>query len=310
MCRFKKLLSLLAVLVFHAIIAWNLEACAAKKSKTKKKITVYNPTQAALVVDARTGKILHASNSKKRIYPASLTKVATLYMLFEALESGRLTLNQKIKVSEYATKAKPSKLHLKAGETIKVKDLILALSVKSANDAARVVAEALAGSEEKFARLMTVRARQLGMKNTVFKNASGWHHPDQKTTVVDLAKLAIAIKRDFPQYYHFFSKTSFVYNGKTINGHNKVMASYPGAEGLKTGFHLPSGYNLITTATRGNRSLVGVVIGGKTSLERDSKMVKLLDAHFDMKKERSRNPKAIKQVKRQVNKSQVASIAY
>lgn len=292
MKKFRKLLSLIAVIVLCAISVWNIEAFAAKKAKAKIHKPVYNPTQASLVVDGRTGKVLHAKNSKKQIYPASLTKVATLYLLFEALESGKLTLNQKLRVSKHAASAKPSKLHLKEGDTIKVKDLILGLSVKSANDAARVVAEALAGSEKKFARLMTVRARQLGMKHTVFKNASGWHHPEQKTTVIDLAKLAIAIKRDFPQYYHFFSKTSFVYNGKTIKGHNRITDIYPGAEGLKTGFHTPSGFNLITTATRGGKSLVGVVVGGRTSRDRDNKMVKLLDAHFKKKQNRNTKGKA------------------
>lgn len=285
MCWLKKLFSLLTI-IFCLSFACALEANAIKQKKKRVAKPVYNPVQATLVVDGKTGKVLHARNSKKLVYPASLTKVATLYLVFEALESGKLSLNQRLTVSKHAASAKPSKLHLKVGEKVKVKDLILALSVKSANDAARVIAEALAGSEKKFARLMTVRARQLGMRSTVFKNASGWHHPDQKTTVIDLAKLSIAIKRDFPQYYHFFSKTSFVYNGKTIKGHNKVMDTYPGAEGLKTGFHVPSGYNLITTATRGNQSLVGVVVGGKSSKDRDSKMVKLLDAHFKKRKTR------------------------
>lgn len=258
------------------------------KAKSHRANLVHSPIETSLVVDGKTGKVLHSRNSNKLIYPASLTKVATLYLLFEAIESGRITLDQLVEVSPYAASAQPGKLYLKAGEKIKVKDLILGMSVKSANDAARVAAEAIAGSEKRFARLMTVRARQLGMKNTTFMNASGLHHPEQRTTAIDLAKLTIAIKRDFPQYYHFFSKTSFVYKGKTISGHNRVTANYPGAEGLKTGFTNPSGCNLITTATRGNQSLIGIVTGSKTSKARDQMMISLLDTHFTKNKTISR----------------------
>jgi D-alanyl-D-alanine carboxypeptidase (penicillin-binding protein 5/6) len=261
------------------------------KQQTKPKQSCPVPIQTGLVVDAKTGKVLHAQNAKAEIYPASLTKVMTLYMIFESLESGKLTLDQKVPVSKYATEARPCKLYLKAGETISVRDIILALIVKSANDAARVAAEAVAGSEQKFGKLMTVRARQLGMKNTTFTNASGWHDPAQKTTPIDLAKLSIAVKRDFPQYYGFFSKTSYVFRGKTIHGHNPVTANYPGAEGLKTGFTGPAGRNLITTATRGGQSLVGVVTGSPSSAVRDRKMINLLDEQFGVPKQSMANYK-------------------
>jgi D-alanyl-D-alanine carboxypeptidase (penicillin-binding protein 5/6) len=291
--------SVLALVLAVSIILTSVVADAGKRAKKKKSPT---RTQTSLVVDGRSGKILHASNARKKIYPASLTKVMTLYLVFEALESRKLSLNKKLYVSKYATQALPGKLYLRHKDTIIVRDAILSLIVKSANDVARVVAENIAGSEKKFARLMTVRARQLGMKNTTFTNASGWHDARQVSTAVDLAKLSIAIKRDFPQYYHFFKKTSFKYKGKTIRGHNKVTATYPGAEGLKTGFHTPAGCNLITAATRGNKSLVAVVTGRNSSAIRNKKMVQLLDKHFGVKH------KTIKKSKRLRKKtSKVAS---
>lgn len=281
---------LIKVLLFLLIISVsiNSQVAIAKQKNHKKTSDKYLPIKASLVVDGNSGQVLHARNARKKIYPASLTKVMTMYLLFESLNSGKVTMDQKLYVSKYATTAKPSKIYLKAGDRISVEDAILALSVKSANDVARVVAENLAGSESKFARLMTVRARQLGMNNTVFMNASGWHDPKHVSTAVDMAKLSIAIKRDFPEYYHFFSKSSFKFNGKKIYGHNKIVATYPGAEGLKTGFHKPSGYNLITSATRDNNSLVAVITGNKNSAERDKKMVKLLNQHFKLKKSKNR----------------------
>ncbi|PCJ25792.1 MAG: D-alanyl-D-alanine carboxypeptidase [Rickettsiales bacterium] len=269
--------------MFLLLVSVILSATEADARKRREKI-IPAPTKTSLVVDGKSGRILHSRNARKKIYPASLVKVMTVYLIFESLESGRLKLNQKLYVSKYATKARPLKLYLKPGRKISVRDAVLGLIVKSANDAARVVAENIAGSERKFARLMTIRARQLGMKDTTFTNASGWHDPKQVTTAVDLAKLSIAIKRDFPKYYRaFFSKTSFRFEGKRIKGHNKLTATYPGAEGLKTGFHTPAGCNLITTATRGNKSLVGIVTGRKNGTIRNRKMVQLLDKHFGVK---------------------------
>lgn len=270
----RKYFSLILILVLN----FSLTVEAARK--TAKPIKQYTPVQASLVVDGTTGKILYAQNAKKKIYPASLTKVMTTYLLFERLKAGELKLDTKLSISKYATEALPSKLYITAGDKITVRDSILALSVKSANDVARVVAENIAGSEKKFAKLMTIKAKQLGMNHTNFTNASGWHDPKQVTTAVDLAKLTIAIKRDFPQYYHFFKETSFNYKGKLVTGHNRVTATYPGAEGLKTGYHIPAGCNLITTATRDNKSLVGVLTGRKSSAIRDRHMVQLLDKHF------------------------------
>jgi len=284
----KNLLSSLWIVIYLSVSLGSVELAAAAEKRGKHRKSAYTPIQSSLIIDGSTGRVLHASNAKKQIYPASLTKVATLYLIFEAIEAGRLQLDQKLKVSAHAASAIPLKLGLKAGENISVKDIILAIIVRSANDASRVAAEHIGGSEEKFAKMMTIRARSLGMDHTTFANASGLHDPRQKSTAVDLAKLAIAIKRDFPQYYHLFSRTSFYYNGKEVKGHNRVTANYPGAEGLKTGFTNASGCNLITTATRENKSLIGVVIGGKTSAVRDQKMTTLLDAHFDAhKKEKS-----------------------
>lgn len=278
---FKKLASFFLVILFVFV---NVSAIAGETSKKVKKVSrpiqISGPIQTSLVIDGKTGKVLHASNEKEIIYPASLTKVMTLYILFDALESGKIGMNDKFHVSKYASEALPLKLYVQPGEKISVQDSIRAIAIRSANDVSRVVAENIAGSESKFAHLMTLKARQLGMKNTIFANASGWHDPRQVTTAVDLAKLTIAIKRDFPQYYHFFKETSFSFKGKTINGHNRVTATYPGAEGLKTGYHIPAGCNLITVATRGNKSLVGVVTGRKSGSVRDRHMVELLDKHF------------------------------
>lgn len=242
---------------------------------------VSSPTPTSLVVDSNTGKILYEKNSNIKIYPASLTKLMTLYLLFEAIDSGKLRMTQKLYVSKKAEKMLPLKLGLKSHETITVRDSISALIIKSANDVAVVVAENIKGSEEKFVGLMNYRARQLGMKSTHFANASGWHHPAQKTTARDLTKLALAIKRDFPKHYHIFAQNSFVFRGKVIKGHNKVNETYYGAEGLKTGYTTPAGYNVITAATRQKKSLMAIVTGCKSSALRNDQMVKLLDKHFE-----------------------------
>lgn len=252
-------------------------------AKTKKptcKVPELKRIETSLVVDADSGKILHNVNGSQKIYPASLTKLMTLYMAFDALKSSRLYLDRELKISINAEKMKPCKLGLKAGETITAKDAILGLIVKSANDAAVVIAEALAKDEDSFAKAMTQMAHKLGMQNSHFYNASGWHHPEQKTTASDLARLTLAIKRDFPEYYSWFSKDQFKYNGRIIVGHNKVAKNYPGAEGMKTGYTYPAGFNLITTAKRDGKRLIGIVTGSPAAGVRDAKMVKLLDKHF------------------------------
>lgn len=268
---------MLAILVIA--MAFSNHVVAAKKVKQKGGCTPVS-IPSSLIIDGKSGKVLHQENAKARVHPASLAKLATLKVVFEEIESGRLSLNRKLFVSKNAEKMPPTKLGLKEGETISVRDAINALIVKSANDAAVVLAEGVSGSEERFAKLMTQRARQLGMHDTNFSNSSGWHHADQKSTAFDLAKLTMALKTQHPGFYPLFAQNSFQFRGKTINGHNNVSAKYAGAEGLKTGFTCPSGFNLITTASRGDKALIGIVTGSSTKNHRDQKMVKLLDKHF------------------------------
>ena len=239
-----------------------------------------NPRYAGMVVDLDNGEVLYAENPDERRYPASLVKMMTLYMTFEALESGRLSLHQPLSVSTYAA-AKPAvKLWLRAGSTITVDQAIRALSVRSANDVAAVLAEALGGSEGMFALQMTERARELGLTSTTFKNASGLPDSGQVTTARDMVRLAVRVMDDFPQYYHYFALQSFSFNGKTHKSHNRLVRNYPGADGLKTGFIRASGFNVATTATRGDRRLVGIVMGGHSSSSRDAHMADLLDRSF------------------------------
>ncbi|MGX6959811.1 MAG: D-alanyl-D-alanine carboxypeptidase family protein [Rickettsia endosymbiont of Pentastiridius leporinus] len=252
------------------------EAKKAVKNSPKPSV------QTSLVIDAKSGKVLHAHNSQIRVYPASLTKLMTAYLMFEAIEKGKLSLDKKFLVSAKAAKMPPCKLGLRAGETITVRETINALIIKSANDAAVTAAENMKGSEKAFAHLMNVKAKQLGMKNTYFKNASGWHDPLQQTTARDMAKLTMALKRDYPKFYPLFSKTSFIFRGNVINGHNRVTKNYAGAEGMKTGYTSPAGYNLVTTASRNNKSLIAVVTGGRSAVSRDQKMMSLLDQHFNV----------------------------
>lgn len=235
---------------------------------------------ASIVIDADTGQVLHAANQDTRNYPASLTKMMTLYMAFEALEQGKLTLNKKLKVSRRAAGMPPSKLGLKRGQTIRAEDVILALVTKSANDAAVVMAEALGGKETQFARMMTKKARALGMKRTTFRNASGLPNRGQLSTARDMSKLAQALLRDFPSYYRYFSTKKFTYAGRTYRNHNKLLKNYQGTDGIKTGYIRASGFNLVASVKRNDRRLIAVVFGGRTSRSRDRHMRKLLDRGF------------------------------
>ncbi|MDJ0896615.1 MAG: D-alanyl-D-alanine carboxypeptidase family protein, partial [Alphaproteobacteria bacterium] len=235
---------------------------------------------ASIVVDADTGEILWQRNSDRRVYPASLTKMMTLYMLFEEMQRGRFTLDTKLATSPRAAGQPASKLGLRRGQTITVRQAIQALSVKSANDVATVVAEAISGTEWEFARAMTQRARLLGMRHTTFRNASGLPHKSQRTTAHDMAILARSLMRDFPQHYKFFSERSFRYRGRTYRTHNRMLGRYKGMDGLKTGYTRSSGYNLAASAMRDGRRLIGIVIGGRTSASRNAEMKRLLDAGF------------------------------
>jgi D-alanyl-D-alanine carboxypeptidase (penicillin-binding protein 5/6) len=260
----------------------------------------------SLVVDAKTGKVLHEEGASDIIHPASLTKLMTLYLAFEEIEKGNLQLDRTIPVSARAASLPPLTLGLRSGDRITVRDAVMGSIVRSANDAAVAIGEAIGGSEAKFATLMTKRARQLGMQDTKFVNASGWHHKDQCTTAKDLAKLAIAIKRDFPEYYKWFAQTEFQFRGKTVRGHNRVTLNYPGAEGLKTGFHNPAGACIVTTASRNNKSLVGIVTGSPSGRHRDNKVMSLLDKHFGVHAQRvsAEVPRHSKLTKKKYTKTQ------
>ncbi len=239
-----------------------------------------NPRYAGIVIDADSQEILYAENADKLRYPASLTKMMTLYLLFEALEQERLSLTQPLPVSAHAASEPASKLYVKAGSTIPVETAIEALVIKSANDVAVVVAEALGGSETHFARMMTDKARDLGMPDTVFRNPNGLPDAGQVTTARDMAVLARSLMRDFPQYYAYFSRTRFTWQGKTITGHNRLLDNYPGADGMKTGFIRASGFNVATSAVRDGRRLLTVVMGGFSAASRDAHTADLLDRSF------------------------------
>ncbi|MGE5516166.1 MAG: D-alanyl-D-alanine carboxypeptidase [Bacteroidota bacterium] len=234
----------------------------------------------AIVLDHDSGNVLYAVNPDKRSYPASLTKVMTLYLLFDALESGKLRLDSTMPVSAHASAQAPSKLGLVPGDRISVEDAVLALVTKSANDVAVVISEALGGSESDFAELMTRKAHQIGMVNTTYRNASGLPNLGQISTPRDQATLARALIRTHGNYYHYFSTRQFRWRGQPITTHNRLMLRYPGADGIKTGYINASGFNLIASAKRDNRRLIGVVFGGDTAAWRDRNMAQILDKGF------------------------------
>jgi D-alanyl-D-alanine carboxypeptidase len=231
---------------------------------------------AAVVIDANTGQMLYGVNATDRRYPASLTKMMTLYLLFEAMDQGRVTRETQIPVSPHAAAMPPTKLHFRPGETIDIDSAIRAMVTKSANDVAVAVGEYLGGTETRFAGLMNEKARQLGMLNTVFQNASGLPEPAQHTTAYDMARLGLALRQRFPQYYYYFSIESFAFRGKLIRGHNKVLDTVPGADGIKTGYIRASGFNIVTSVSRDGRKLLVVVMGGKTAKERNERVAELV----------------------------------
>lgn len=241
----------------------------------------YNPPYAAIVVDANNGAVLHAAAPDAPRHPASLTKIMTLYLLFERLESGKITLDTPMEVSHDASIQAPTKLGLRPGDTIKVEDAIKGLVTKSANDASVVIAEAIGGTEEEFARAMTRKARALGMRNTTYRNANGLPNDDQITTARDQALLGIAIQERFPKYYRYFSLGSFVYRGNAMRNHNHLLGKVEGVDGIKTGFTRDSGFNLVTSVRRGPRRIVAVVLGGRSAGSRDARMRELIEANIN-----------------------------
>ena len=235
---------------------------------------------AAIVMDARNGKVLHARSADRRLHPASLTKMMTLYLTFEAVREGRLKLDQRVRVSRHAARQPASKLYLRAGQRVTIRSLIRATAIKSANDAAMVLAEAVGGSQRSFARMMTAKARQLGMRNSVFKNPHGLTQQGHYSTARDMALLGRRLFFDFPKYYNIFQRRSDYAAGKRIWTTNRLLSSYRGADGIKTGYTRAAGYNLVASAQRGEERIIAVIFGGRSSGSRNRKMAELLDLGF------------------------------
>ena len=235
---------------------------------------------ASFIINENTKRIYHNTNADTRNYPASLTKIMTLYMIFDSLKNKKISMDTKFKISKRAARQPPSKLNLSAGSRITVKNAILALITKSANDVATVVAENLGKSERNFARLMTKKARKLGMTRTTFKNASGLPNRGQLSTARDMAVLGMAIRKNHPNFFKLFKTKSFVYKGVKYTNHNNLLSSYSGTDGIKTGYTNASGFNLVASVERNGQRIIGVVFGGKKARSRDKHMINLLNKYF------------------------------
>lgn len=264
----------------RATLAVALGFCASLVSTGASAQITARDRYASLVVEARTGQVLSAANADETRHPASLTKMMTLYMLFEAMRDGRLNLSTPIRVSAEAASRPPSKLGVPAGGSISAETAILALVTRSANDIASAVGEALSGDEDAFARAMTMRARSLGMTRTTFRNASGLPDPEQVTTARDMTVLGRRLIADFPEHYHYFSVQYFAHGSRMIRNHNGMLRDYPGTDGIKTGFINASGFNIVTSAQREGVRLVGAVFGGSSWPQRNNHMAELLDEGF------------------------------
>lgn len=240
-----------------------------------------SPKFASIIVDGNSGAVLQATSPDGIRHPASLTKIMTLYLLFERLESGKMKLDTEMPVSQHAADQDPTKLNLRAGQTIRVEDAIKGLVTRSANDAAVVIAEAIAGDEDDFAQMMTRKARSLGMSRTVYRNANGLPNDEQVTTARDQATLGRAIQERFPRYYRYFATSTFNWRGQSIRNHNHLLGSVEGVDGIKTGYTRASGFNLVTSMRRGNRHLIGVVLGGRSGGSRDAIMRNLLAENLE-----------------------------
>ena len=251
-----------------------------------KKVNKY----ASIIIDADSLEILHARNIDGARFPASLTKMMTLYLVFDALERGELRLDEKLTISARASRTPPVRLGLRAGQTITVEQAIMALTVRSANDAATVLAERLGGSEDEFAALMSAKAKSLGMQSSIFQNPHGLPNPGQTTTARDMAKLAESLLRNHKKYYGYFSRASFTYKGRTYNNHNTLLGRVEGVDGFKTGFTNASGYNLVISAKRGDHRIIAVVLGGASGTSRDKHMADLIERGFDVIGQQGRAP--------------------
>lgn len=242
---------------------------------------------AAIVVDAKSGEVLYDRHADDHRYPASITKVMTLYLTFEALSSGKLHMDDRVVFSPHASAQAPTKLGVRPGDSISVAEAIQGMTILSANDAAVAMAEKLGGSESRFAALMTLRARELGMQNTHFDNANGLPDSRNISTARDIAIMSRAVMRDYPQYYHYFGQTGFTFRGRYIPSHNHLLTGVPGVDGLKTGFTNASGFNIAISGVRDGRRLIVVVLGGPTRVSRDQNAEDLLLAGFSVMKHRS-----------------------
>jgi len=275
----------LGLITFTTAILISSESAEARRYKHRRHHHVvresYSPQFSSIIVDGNSGAVLSSNNPDGIRRPASLTKVMTLYLLFERLDAGKMKLDTEMEVSEHASEQAPTKLGLKPGQTLKVEDAIKGLVTRSANDAAVVIAEAIAGDEEEFAKLMTRKARALGMSKTTYRNASGLPNDEQLTTARDQATLGRAIQDRFPRYYRYFATTVFNYRGQSIRNHNRLLGNVEGIDGIKTGYTRASGFNLVSSMRRGNRHLVGVVLGGRSGGSRDATMRNLLAENLE-----------------------------
>ena len=278
----------LGLITFSTAILISSESAEARRYRNRHHVRQhhvaresYSPQFSSIIVDGNSGAVLASNNPDGSRHPASLTKIMTLYLLFERLESGKMKLDTDMEVSEHASEQAPTKLGLRPGQTIKVEDAIKGLVTRSANDAAVVIAEAIAGDEDDFARQMTRKARALGMTKTLYRNASGLPNDEQVTTARDQATLGRAIQDRFPRYYRYFATTVFNYRGQSIRNHNRLLGNVEGVDGIKTGYTRASGFNLVTSMRRGNRHLVGVVLGGRSGGSRDATMRNLLAENLE-----------------------------
>lgn len=274
----------IAGLVALALAAWQAPPAAA--------VSLYaQPRYAALLVDADSGEVLYSRQADAQRFPASITKVMTLYVVFERLASGQLRLDDRIVFSAKAAAQRPSKLGLKAGESLTVDEAIRALTTKSANDVAMAVAEHVGGSDARFAELMTLKARQIGMTDSRFVNPSGLPDSRQVTTARDIYRLSLAVMRDFPQYYSYFTIPQFNFRGAVMPNHNHLLRTMPGVDGIKTGFTNAAGFTLAASATRDGRRLIAVVLGGPSRVARDGNVESLLASGFSVLAARQRGSK-------------------
>src|SRR4029453_8791805 len=276
----------LGLITFTTAILISSESAEARRYKHRRHHhhivrESYSPQFSSIIVDGNSGAVLSSNNPDGIRRPASLTKIMTLYLLFERLDAGKMKLDTEMEVSEHASEQAPTKLGLKPGQTLKVEDAIKGLVTRSANDAAVVIAEAIAGDEREFAKQMTRKARALGMTKTVYRNASGLPNDEQITTARDQATLGRAIQDRFPRYYRYFGTTTFVYKGNAIRNHNRLLGSVEGVDGIKTGYTHASGFNLVSSMRRGNRPLVRGVLGGRSGGSRDATMRSLLAENLE-----------------------------